>query len=57
MASRQCVCGHAENFHYAVSGRCMKIITRHRSGDVECTCRQFREEPVPAPRETVQGET
>lgn len=42
--SDRCVCGHLSNHHYAVSGRCMRIITRHRSGDLGCTCKAFRPE-------------
>lgn len=43
---RSCICGHPENMHYggAKGNRCMKIITQHYSGDVNCTCVEFRPE-------------
>jgi len=40
----RCICGHAENLHYGPSGRCMKIITRHYSGNVDCTCKLYSPE-------------
>lgn len=45
-----CICGHSESMHYAISGACMKIITRDSSlrNHLRCTCREFRQDNTQA---------
>lgn len=38
-------CGHSESHHYAVSGRCMKIVKETTPGEIfnnQCGCKKFR---------------
>lgn len=38
----RCLCGHPKNMHFGgQAARCMKIITKHHSGNVACTCKAF----------------
>ena len=54
MSDQKCVCGHSESMHYAVSGACMKIITRDSSlkDHLRCSCKVFRVESVLSPRKS-----
>lgn len=50
MAER-CICGHELSMHFAISGKCMKVIARDTRGDnhQRCTCREYRSERAPKP--------
>lgn len=57
MNEPKCICGHAENMHFGGTRepfRCMKIITKHYSGNVVCTCKEFRPESEPEKAKAAQ---